>query len=150
MLDRPDKETTSTKGVVHNQGNTVVMGNLCNSLKVGDVVLWVSNRFNVDHLCVVVNGRGKVLGLVARDELCVYAETGKEDLELVVGSAVHVGGGHNVVAGMAEGGDGHELSGLSGGGGDSGDTALESSNPLLEDIDSGLCMGKFSQFHSNN
>lgn len=126
------------------------MSNLCNSLKVGDVVLWVSNRLDVDHLCVVVNGRSKVLGLVALDELCGYAEAGKEDLELVVGSAVHVRGGHNVVAGMAEGGDGHELSGLSGGGGDGGDTTLESCDPLLEDIDSGLYIRKFSQFHSNN
>lgn len=150
MLDRSNKETTSAKGVVNHQRNTVVVSNLCDGLKVGDVVLWVSNRLDVDHLCVVVNGRGKVLGLVALDELCGYAEARKEDLELVVGSAVHVGGGDNVVAGMAEGGDGHELSGLSGGGGDSGDTTLESCDPLLKDIDSRLYIGKFSQFHSNN
>lgn len=114
------------------------MGNLGNGLEVGDVVLGVTDALDVDGLGLVVNGGRDILGLVAVDELGVDAQAGEEDLELVVGAAVEVRGGDDVVAGVGEGVDGHELGGLARGGGQSGDTALEGCYPLLEDIDGGL------------
>lgn len=124
--------------ITYNQGNTLLMGNLGNSLKIGYIVLGVTNALDVDSLGLVVNGSGNGLWVVAVDKLGVDAKAGKEDLELVVGATVKVGGGDDVVASMGEGVDGNELSGLAGGGSQSSDTTLKGSYPLLEDIDSGL------------
>ena len=117
------------------------MGNLGNGLQVRDVVLGVANALDVDSLGLVVNGSSDILGLVAVDELGVDAKTGEEDLELVVGATVEVGGGHDVVAGMGEGVDGDELGSLARRGGQGSDTTLKGSYPLLEDMDSGLLQG---------
>lgn len=114
--------------------NTLLVGKLGDGLKVGNVIAGVANALDVDSLSLLVDGSGQVLGLVASDELGLDAVAGKHDLELVVGSAVEVGGRDNVVTGVGEGGDGHELSGLAGGSGDGGNTALEGSHALLEDI----------------
>lgn len=114
------------------------MSNLGNGLEVRDVVLGVTNALDVDSLSLVVNGSTNVLGLVAVDKLGLNAQAGQEDLELVVGAAVEVGGGHDVVAGVGEGIDGDELGRLAGRGGEASNTTLQGSYPLLEDIDSWL------------
>lgn len=88
------------------------MGDLGNGLEIWDVVLGVANALDVDSLGLVVNGSSNVLGLVAVDKLGVDAQARQEDLELVVGAAVEVGGGDDVVTGMGEGVDGNELSSL--------------------------------------
>ena len=68
------------------------VGDLGNSLNIRNVVPRVANALNVDGLGLVVDGGGNVLGLVAVDELGLDPEAGKEDLELVVGATVEVGG----------------------------------------------------------
>ena len=119
----------------YNNRNALLMGKLGDSLKVGDVIAGVSNALDIDSLGLLVDGSCQVLGLVASDELGLDAVAGKHDLQLVVGAAVEVGGRDNVVTGVGERGDGHELSGLAGGSSDSGNTALEGSHAFLEDID---------------
>lgn len=114
------------------------MGNLGNSLQVRNVVLGVTNALEVDSLCLVVDGSSDILGLVAVDKLGLDAQAGEEDLELVVGAAVEVRRGDDVVAGVGQGVDGDELGGLAGGGGESSGTALESGYSLFKDIDRGL------------
>lgn len=122
----------------YNEGNALVVGNLGNGLKVGDVVPGVADALDVDGLGLVVDGGGNVLGLVAVDELGGDAEALEGDLELVVGAAVEVRRGDDVVAGLGEGRQGEELGALAGGGGQGGDAAFQGSYPLLEDIDGGL------------
>lgn len=111
------------------------MGHLGNGLEVGDVVPGVSDALDVDGLCLVVNGSSQVLGLVAVDKLCLDSQAREEDLELVVGAAVEVRGGHDVVAGVSEGVDGDELGGLARRGGQRSHATLESCYPLLENVD---------------
>lgn len=116
------------------------MGDLGNSLEVGNVVPRVTDALDIDGLGLFVNGSGNVLGLVAVDKFGLDTETGEEDLELVVGATVKVGGRHDVVAGVGKGVDRDELRGLARGGGEGSDTALESGYPLLEDVDGGLLL----------
>lgn len=119
----------------YNNGNTLLVGNLGNGLEIRDVVPGVADALEVDGLCLVVNGGGNVLGLVAVDKLGLDAQAGEEDLELVVGAAVEVRGGDDVVAGVGEGVDGDELGGLARGGGEGSGASLESGYPLFKDID---------------
>jgi len=114
VLDGLDEVSAGSKGVVHDQRNTRIVGDLCNGLEIGDVVLGVANTLDVDGLGLVVNGRREVFWSVALDEFGLDAEAGKGDLQLVVGSSVQVRGRHDVVSGVCEGSDGHELRSLSG------------------------------------
>lgn len=138
MLNWSNEETSGTEGVVDDQWDTGIVGNLSNSLNIWDVVSWVANGLDVDGLGLLVDGSGNILGSVGGDELGLDTETWEEDLELVVGSSVDVGGGNDVVTGLGESGNGHELGGLTGGGGNGSNTTLKSCYPLLEDIDSWL------------
>jgi hypothetical protein len=114
------------------------MRNLDNSLQIRDIVLWVTNRLNIDRLGLVINRLGDLIRLIDIHELGVDAQTREEDLELVVSAAVEVGGGDDVVAGVGKSGDGDELGSLAGRGSESGDTAFEGCDALLEDVDGGL------------
>lgn len=110
------------------------MGNLDNLVKVGHVVPGIADALEVDGFCVVVDELLEVVRVVSVDELCVDAEARERDLELVVGAAVEVRGRDDVVAGMGEGGNGHELRRLAGSGRDSRDAALERRHAFLEHI----------------
>jgi hypothetical protein len=88
------------------------MGNLGDSLEVRNVIFWVSNALNIYRLGLVIDGRSEVLWLVSIDELCIYAESWEEDFQLVVGSSVEVGCRDNVVAGVCNCCNGHELGSL--------------------------------------
>jgi hypothetical protein len=155
VLNGADKVAASTEGVVdlrrrsvdilggqmgrtHDQGDALGVGDLGNGGNVGDVVLGVANALDVHGLGLVVDGSLDVLDAITVDELGVDAEAGQEDLELVVGAAVEQRGGDDVVAGVSQGVDGDELSGLAGRGGQGSDTSLEGSDTLLEDVDGGL------------
>lgn len=111
------------------------MGNLGNSLQVRNVIPGVTNTLKVDSLCLVVNSSSNILRLVAVDKLGLDAQTREEDLELVVGAAIEVRGGDDVVAGVGKGVDGDELGGLAGGGGEGSGATLESGYSLFKDID---------------
>lgn len=114
------------------------MCSLGNGLKVRNIVAGVTNRLDVDSLGTVINSRGNILRLVTLNELGSDPHAWERNLELVVGAAVQVAGGDDVVSGMGEGRDGHELGGLTGGGSNGGNTTFQGCNTLLEDIDCGV------------
>lgn len=114
VVNGADKVTASSKSVVHYKRDTFIMGNLGNGLEVGDAVLGVANALNVDSLGVVVNRSGKLIKVVDIDKLGLDSQTGEEHLELVVGAAVQVRGGNNVVTGVGQGVDCDELGTLAG------------------------------------
>lgn len=78
------------------------MGNLGNGLDIRDVVSWVSNALDIDSLGLVVNGGSNVLRVLTVDELGLDAQAREEDFELVVGAAIQVRGGDDVVAGLGQ------------------------------------------------
>ncbi len=102
--------------------------------EVRDVEARVPDALDVERLRPLVDGALEGGGVVALHEPHVDAEAGQRDLELVVGPAVEVAGGDDVVAGLGEGGEGQELRGLPAGRGQRGRPALERGHPLLEDV----------------
>lgn len=122
----------------YDERNSLGMGNRSNGLEVRHVVARVPDGLDVDGLGAVVDGGGDGGRVVALDELGGDAEAREEHLELVVGAAVQIAGGHDVVAGVGERRDGHELGGLARGGGHSGDAALQGGDALFKDVDCGL------------
>ncbi|KAB8760612.1 hypothetical protein FH972_026604 [Carpinus fangiana] len=138
VVDGAHKVAAGAKGVVDDDGHAVLVGDGGNLLKVGHVVARVADALEVDGLGLVVDELGKVVGVVAVDKLGLDAEARQEDLELVVGAAVQVAGGDDVVAGVGEGGDGHELGRLARRGGNGGGTTLERGDALLQHVDGGV------------
>jgi len=134
-LNRPHQESSATEGVVDDQWHTLLLTDLCNGLEVGDVVPGVTDTLDVDGLGLVVDGSREILSLVAVHDLGMEAEPREQHLELVVGPTVEVGGGDDVVTGVHQSSDGHELCALARGGGHSGDASLQRSYSLLKDID---------------
>lgn len=124
--------------MTYHQGHTLVMGNLGNGLKVRHIVAGVSNGLDIDSFGPLIDGGRNITGTIAIDKLGRDTQTGEEDFELVVGTAVQVAGRDDVVPSMCQGGDGHELGRLAGRSCDGGNTTLQGSNALLEDIDRGV------------
>lgn len=138
VLNWAHEVASRAEGVVHHQWDTGIMGDLGQTLKIRDVVLWVSDALDVDSLGILVNCGGEIGWVLSLDELGGDAESWEQDLQLVVCASVEVRGGDDVVSSMCERGNGHELSSLSGCCCDCCDTALEGCDSLLEDIDSWL------------
>ena len=121
------------------------MRHLAYSLKVRHVVSWVSNTFQIHRLRLVVDQALEVFRLVPIDEFGVDTQPGKENLELIVGSSVQIRRRHDVVTGMCECGDRHELSCLPRRGGDGCNAAFQSCNALFEYVDRRLTLINLSQ-----
>ncbi len=167
IFDGLDEVATSTKGVVdlpllicrqprqgvtYDEGHASFMGDLCNCLDIWNVVSGISNALDVNGLGLGVDCLLQVLGPVALDELGVDSKARHEDLELVVASTVQIARADDVVSCVSQRSEGHELSGLcrqmdqredggphlAGRGGNGGNTAFQSGNPLFKDIDSRL------------
>ena len=139
--DRAAEVAPRTEGVVHHDGHTVFVCYRCDGGDVRHVVSWVTDAFDVDHFRLVVDLLLEFRRVVAFDEARADAEPGEEDFELVVGAAVEVRGRDDVVAGVGQCGDGHELGGLARGSSHGGDTAFERGDALFEDVHCGLGFG---------
>ena len=126
------------KGIVDYDRDTVLVCNFRNGFEVWNVVAGVPNGFNVYGFGFLVNESVEVGRGVSFDKFGGYAEAGKHDFELVVGAAVEVGSGDNVVACVGKSGNGHELSSLAGGGCNGCDAAFEGCNSLFKHVDCGL------------
>lgn len=111
------------------------MRNLGDRFEIRNIVPRVPDGLDVNRLGATINGRTDVLRLITLDEFGVDPQAREEDLELVVGTTVKVAGGDNVVPSVGQGGDGHELRGLAGRGGNSSHAAFEGRNALFKDID---------------
>jgi len=116
----------------------MVVCNLCNCLKIGDIVLRVSDALDVDSLSLIINCLGKILSLVSDHKPGIDAQSREEDFQLVVGSAIQVGCRYNVVPGMCKSCNCHELSCLSRASCDGRNPTLQGCHSLFEDIDRGL------------
>ncbi len=121
-------------GVVHHQGDPVLVGDGRHVLEVEDVTLGVAERLGVEGLGVGPDGGPpgvEVVGVV--DEGDLDPELGQRVVEQVVGAAVQGGRRDHVAAvlGQVEQGDG--LGRLAAGHGQRRHPALEGGHPLLED-----------------
>lgn len=106
VLNGTDQVSTSSEGVVNNQGNTMLMDSLGNPGNVGNNVLGVRDRLDKDGLGLGVDQLGKGLRLVRVSELDLDSQAGEKDLKLVVGAAVEMRRGDDVVTGLGQSADG--------------------------------------------
>jgi hypothetical protein len=90
-INRADDVASGTKGVVDNQGNTVVMSHFGKFRNRSDVVLGIADALDVDGLGFGINGLGEGFWLVIWNEFDGDAVFLEEDFELVVGSSIQVG-----------------------------------------------------------
>jgi len=138
VVDGPTDVAGAAERVVDDEGDAVVVGQLRKRVEVGHVEAGVADGLDVDGPGARVDRLGEALGGVAVDEPYAEAEAGERDLELVVGAAVEVARGDDVVALAGDGGESQELSGLAARGGERGGPTLESGDPLLEDVGGGV------------
>lgn len=110
------------------------MGHLAYSLEVGHVISWVPDTLQIHRLRLLIDQILEVFRLIPIDELGIDTQPREENLELVVGASVQVRCGHDIVAGMCECGNGHELSRLPRRGCDGCNTPFQGCNALLEHI----------------
>ena len=73
------------------------------------IVPRISDTLDVDGFGPIVDQFGKGSRVIPDNEFGLNAQTGQEDLELVVRSTVEVGGRDDVIPGVRKCGDGHEL-----------------------------------------
>lgn len=131
MINRTDDISTSTKRIVDDERNVIVVCHLGNLGEGCDVVLGVSDALYVECLGLFVDCSSKIFGLVAGDKLDGDPVLFQKDLELIIGSTIEIGT-------IELNRNGLELGGLSTGSGNGGYTTLESSNTLLKDVHSGV------------
>ena len=96
MLDRPDQSNTG--GVVDDQRNAVLVGDLGNSLEVRDVQLRISHRFQIDGAGLRSDGvleRRQVGGIY---ELYLPSQMRESVVEKLIGPAVQVVRGNYLVS----------------------------------------------------
>ncbi len=123
------------------------MRHLAYSLKVRHIISWVSDTFQIHRLRLVVDQMLEIFGLIPIDELRIDTQPGKENLELIVGPSIQIRSGHDVVAGMCECGNRHELSRLARRGCDGRNAAFQGCNTLLEYIHRRLSL--LSAYHDH-
>ena len=134
MLNGSDEVTASAESVIHNQRHALRVTRIRDGPDIRNIILRVPDTLNIHRLRLVINRRRNILRLIPLHKLRLDTETRQHNLQLVVGTAVEEGGRDDVVAGVGERGDGHELRGLAGGGGDGCDTTLQRGDTLLEHI----------------
>ena len=131
-------QVRGAEGVVDDQGQAVLVGNLGNGVNVGNVRVGVTQGLQVDGAGVLLDGvldLGQVMGV---DKGGGHAESGQGVLQQVGGAAVDGFLGNDVTAVLGQGLDGVVDGGSAGSNGQSGNTALQSRDALLEHILGGV------------
>ncbi|CDZ89285.1 hypothetical protein RHRU231_470133 [Rhodococcus ruber] len=126
-------------GVVDDQRQGVLVGDGGDAGDVEEVVFGVGDGFAVEGAGGGADGGAplvEVVGVV--DEGDLDAEAGQGVVQQVVGAAVEVGAGDEVVAGGGEVEDGVGLGGLAGGEEQGGDAALEGGDALFDRVLGGV------------
>ncbi len=131
-------EHRAGEGVVDDDRQAGIVGDLADGLEVGDIDAGVADRLHVEGAGVGVDRLFEVVGIALVDELGGDAVLGQRVVEQVVRSAVEAGGRDDVLAG---GGDVHHrqrFRRLTGRHGQRSRTPFESGDPLFEHIARGV------------
>ena len=126
-------------GVVDDQRQPVVVGDLRHTGRIEDVDLRIGDRFAVESLGVRPHCSPpgiQVIGVV--DERGLDTQLGQRVVKEVVGTAVEPGTGHDVVTGAGDVENRDGLRGLPRSQEQSRHSALECGDPLLDDVGGGV------------
>ena len=86
------------KGVVHDERYAVAVRNGRDRLKIHQIRVRIAQRFHIEQFGVVPDRPLEIFGIVRRDERCFKALFRERMGKKIVGSAVEVGGGNDVIA----------------------------------------------------
>ena len=121
-------------GVVHDQRYAGSVGDLGKRGEVGDVQLGIADGLGEDRPGLRADGLTECLGVAGIDELHRAAELGEGVVEKLIGAAVEVVAGHDLVAHLGDGEQGEAGGGLAGGDREGPGAALDGRDALLEHV----------------
>ena len=124
MLQRTE-QIRGAEGVIDNNRQTALLGDLGDGVDVGDVGVGVAERLEIDDRSVVLDGPLDLFQIMSVDKRGLDAKLGERMLQQVVGATVDGLLGNHMVTGL-----GKCLQGIGDGGGARGDG--EASNATLE------------------
>ena len=137
VLQRTE-QVRSAEGVVDDNRQTVLLGDLRDGIDVGDVGVGVAERLEVDDRGVVLDGTLDLVQVMGIDKRGLDAKLGERVLQQVVGTTVDGLLGHHMVTGLGECLQGVGDSGSTGSNGEAGHAALERGDTVLKDALGGV------------
>ena len=137
MLQRTE-QIRGAEGVVDDNRQTVLLGDLGDSVDVGDVGVGVAERLEIDDRGVVLDGPLDLFQVMGIDEGGLDAKLGERMLQQVVGATVDGLLSHHVVTGLGKSLQGIGDGSSTGGDGKTCHTALECGDTVLEDALGGV------------
>lgn len=115
MLQRTE-QIRSAEGVIDDDRQAMLLGDLGDSVDVGNIGVGVTERLEVDDRGIVLDGTLDLVQVMGVDKGGLDTKLGERVLQQVVGTAVDGLLGHHMVAGLSE-----RLQGIGDGGGTGGD-----------------------------
>ena len=149
MLNRTG-EVGGGKGTVHNQGNSMIVGNFGNRIQVGHIKPWVAHGFTKQSFGFGRDRSGKILGIIRIHKVYLDPKLGQDVIKLGIGTTVEIVGGDDLISRFSDIYYGVKYSTGTGSDAQTGGSALEGSHPLLEHIggwvhQAGVNIAQFAQ-----
>ena len=133
ILDRTN-EVWSCEGIIDNQRNLVLMCNFCKCFDIDNIRVRVSEGLDIDGFCVLLNGCANLIQIEYINKCGADAVLWKGVCQQVVGTAVDVLCGYDVVALLSQVDDGVVDGCCSGSYCKCRNAALQCCHSLLEDV----------------
>ena len=137
MLQRTE-QIRGAEGVVDDDWQAMLLGDLGDSVDVGNVGVGVTERLEVNDRGVVLDGALDLVQVVGIDKRGLDAKLRERMLQQVVGTTVDGLLSHHVVTGLGKSLQGIGDSSSTGGDGEAGHAALECGDTVLEDALGGV------------
>ena len=137
MLQRTE-QIRGTEGVVDDNRQTVLLGDLGDGVDVGDVGVGVAERLEIDDRGAVLDGALDLFQVMRIDKRGLDAKLGERMLQQVVGATVDGLLGNHVVAGLSKSLQGIGDGSSTGGDGETCHATLECGDTVLEDALGGV------------
>ena len=96
VIERPDN--ANADGIIHHQRNPGIMGNLGQSFEIRDIQLGIADSFGINGAGMSIDGFLKLIQILRIDEFYRPAQFGESIMEKLIGAAVEVIGGNNIIA----------------------------------------------------
>ena len=137
MLQRTE-QIRGAEGVIDDNRQTVLLGDLGDGVDVGDVGVGVAERLEIDDCGVVLDGTLNLVQVMGIDKRGLDAKLGERMLQQVVGATVDGLLSHHVVTGLGKCLQGIGDGSGTGGDGKTGHATLERGDTVLEDALGGV------------
>ena len=137
VLQRAD-QVRGAEGVIHNNRQAVLVGDLCDSVQIGDISVGVAQGFQVDQAGVLLDGILDLFQVVGIHKGSGDAKVGQGMLQQVVAAAVNGLLGNHMAAVLGQGLDGVADSGSTGSNSQASHAAFQGSDALFQHILGGV------------